>query len=233
MESRPHIDLPTGSPWSGPLFLRRNPFGKPKAAITLLKAAVSSSTRKSSSSFNCCPCTAQSLKNSSCSSQPRLPAERLATIPPNDAPSAPIRAATDPPPGAGESLSVSLQNWRRFIFTSDFSGRLRDLEFDHFFLRIERLQLAQAHRANREIDQLFLRRALRPFLFAEKIFPGLDEGFLRQHPDDFRAGRAHPALRGGDRHRRRKRRATASLRCSSGSSKPAPSRIPRHTSRWL
>jgi len=59
-------------------------------------------------------------KNWILSSQPRFPAERFATIPPNDAPRAPINAATEPPPGAGESLSVSLQNCRRFIVNSDF-----------------------------------------------------------------------------------------------------------------
>src|SRR5438552_18478539 len=96
------------------------PLGKANAAITWLKAAVSSSTSKSISSFTCCAFTAQSLKYLSLSSQPRLPAERFATIPPSDAPNAPINAATEPPPGAGESLSVSLQNWRRSIFRSDF-----------------------------------------------------------------------------------------------------------------
>src|SRR5438128_1863964 len=94
-------------------------FGNANASITLLKAAVSSSTNASNSSFSCCAWTAQSLKYSSLSSHPRLPAERFATIPPNDAPNAPINAATEPPPGAGESLKVSLQNSRRFIFTSD------------------------------------------------------------------------------------------------------------------
>src|SRR5205814_4019421 len=67
-----------------------------------------------------CALTAQSLKQLSLSSQPRFPAERLATIPPSETPKAPIKAATEPPPGAGESLKVSLQNSRRFILTSDF-----------------------------------------------------------------------------------------------------------------
>src|SRR6266567_3651211 len=97
-------------------------FGNANASITLLKAAVSSSTSSSNSSLSCCAFTAHLLKYSSLSSQPRLPAERFATIPPSDAPSAPINAATDPPPGAGESLKVSLQNSRRFIFTSDFES---------------------------------------------------------------------------------------------------------------
>src|SRR5438309_803427 len=85
------------------------PLGKANAAMTWLKAAVSSSTSKSISSFNCCAFTAQSLKYLSLSSQPRFPADKLATIPPREAPNAPINAATEPPPGAGESLSVSLQ----------------------------------------------------------------------------------------------------------------------------
>src|SRR6266478_1682383 len=101
-------------------FSSADSLGKANASITLLKAAVSSSTRNRSSSFSCCALTAQSLKYLSLSSQPRFPAERLATIPPRDAPNAPINAATEPPPGAGESLSVSLQNWRKFIFKSDF-----------------------------------------------------------------------------------------------------------------
>src|SRR5882724_7038569 len=91
----------------------------PKASITLLNAAVSSSTSDSNSSLSCCAFTAQSLKYSSLSSQPRFPAERFATIPPSDAPNAPINAATEPPPGAGESLNVSLQNSRRFTFNND------------------------------------------------------------------------------------------------------------------
>ena len=41
-------------------------------------------------------------------------------MPPRETPKAPINAATEPPPGAGESLSVSLQNWRKFNFRSDF-----------------------------------------------------------------------------------------------------------------
>src|SRR5207249_6643626 len=66
------------------------PLGKANAAITLLKAAVSSSTSKSISSFNCCAFTAQSLKYLSLSSQPRLPADKLATIPPRETPVPPL-----------------------------------------------------------------------------------------------------------------------------------------------
>src|SRR6266403_2909733 len=94
-------------------FSSADPFGNANESITLLKADVSSSTSDSNSALSCCALTAQSLKYSSLSSQPRFPAERFATIPPNDAPNAPISAATEPPPGAGESLNVSLQNWRR------------------------------------------------------------------------------------------------------------------------
>src|SRR5947209_3761412 len=102
------------------VFSSADSFGSANASITLLNAAVSSSTSDSNSSLSCCALTAQPLKYSSLSSQPRFPAERFATIPPNDAPKAPINAATEPPPGAGESLNVSLQNWRTFIFTRDF-----------------------------------------------------------------------------------------------------------------
>src|SRR5207249_7832594 len=98
------------------------PLGNANAAMTLLKAAVSSSTSKSISSFSCCAFTAQSLKYLSLSSQPRFPADKLATIPPREAPNAPINAATEPPSGAGESLRVSLQNRRRSNFTIDFFG---------------------------------------------------------------------------------------------------------------
>src|SRR5207249_2399991 len=101
-------------------FSSADSLGNANASITLLNAAVSSSTSDSNSSLSCCALTAQPLKYSSLSSQPRFPAERFATIPPNDAPKAPINAATEPPPGAGESLNVSLQNSRRFIFDSDF-----------------------------------------------------------------------------------------------------------------
>ena len=100
-------------------FSSADSLGNANASITLLKAAVSSSTSDSNSSLSCCALTAQPLKYSSLSSQPRFPAERFATIPPSDAPNAPINAATEPPPGAGESLNVSLQNSRRFIFARD------------------------------------------------------------------------------------------------------------------
>src|SRR5262249_28402599 len=96
--------------------------GSPNASITLLNAAVSSSTNDNNSSLSCCALTAQLLKYSSLSSQPRLPAERFATIPPNEEPRAPISAATEPPPGAGESLKVSLQNSRTFSFARDGLG---------------------------------------------------------------------------------------------------------------
>ena len=102
------------------VFSSADSFGSANESITLLNAAVSSSTSDSNSSLSCCALTAQLLKYSSLSSQPRFPAERFATIPPNDAPNAPINAATEPPPGAGESLNVSLQNSSTFIFTRDF-----------------------------------------------------------------------------------------------------------------
>src|SRR5438874_13286962 len=102
------------------VFSSADTFGSANASITLLKAALSSSTSDSNSSLSRCALTAQLLKYSSFSSQPRFPAERFATIPPNDAPNAPIKAATEPPPGAGESLNVSLQKSRTSIFTRDF-----------------------------------------------------------------------------------------------------------------
>src|SRR5262245_27676543 len=103
-------------------FFSAESLGNPNASITLLNAVVSSSTSDNSSSLSCCALTAQLLKYSSLSSQPRLPAERFATIPPNDAPSAPISAATEPPPGAGESLKVSSQNLRTVNLASDCLG---------------------------------------------------------------------------------------------------------------
>src|SRR5204862_4255970 len=103
-------------------FSSADSLGNANASITLLNAAVSSSTSDSNSSLSCCAFTAELLKYSSLSSQPRFPADKFATIPPNEAPSAPINAATEPPPGAGESLRVSLQNSRRFIFARDLFG---------------------------------------------------------------------------------------------------------------
>src|SRR5437899_2277662 len=103
-------------------FSSADSLGNANASITSVNAAVSSSTNASNSSLSCCAVTAQLLKYSSLSSQPRFPADRFATIPPNEAPSAPINAATEPPPGAGESLRVSLQNSRRFIFAKDLLG---------------------------------------------------------------------------------------------------------------
>src|SRR5438270_504146 len=96
-------------------FSSADSLGNANASITSVNAAVSSSTNASNSSLSCCAVTAQLLKYSSLSSQPRFPADRFATIPPNEAPSAPINAATEPPPGAGESLRVSLQNSRVFL----------------------------------------------------------------------------------------------------------------------
>src|SRR5207247_6699706 len=98
------------------------PLGIHTTHFTLLNSAFSYSTSDSNSSLSCCAFTAELLEYSSLSSQPRFPADKFATIPPNEAPSAPINAATEPPPGAGESLRVSLQNSRRFIFARDLFG---------------------------------------------------------------------------------------------------------------
>src|SRR5262249_34744155 len=102
------------------IFSSADSLGSANESITLLKAAVSSSPSEINSSLSFCSLSDQSLKYSSLSPHPRFPAERFATMPPNDAPNAPINAATEPPPGAGESLKVSLQNSRRFILTRDF-----------------------------------------------------------------------------------------------------------------
>src|SRR5947208_13916274 len=101
------------------VFSSADSFGSANESITLLNAAVSSSTSDSNSSLSCCALTAQLLKYSSLSSQPRFPAERFATMPPSDAPNAPLNAATEPPPGAGESLKVALQDSRTSICTRD------------------------------------------------------------------------------------------------------------------
>ena len=73
-------------------------------------AAVSSSTSFSRRSMTSCPFSAQSENSFQRESQPRLWAERLATIVPNAAASAPMYADTEPPPGAADSEAVSLAN---------------------------------------------------------------------------------------------------------------------------
>src|SRR5439155_1363723 len=93
-------------------FSSADSLGNANASITSVNAAVSSSTNASNSSLSCCAVTAQLLKYSSLSSQPRFPADRFATIPPNEAPIAPINAATEPPPRAGRS-SLPIRNTRR------------------------------------------------------------------------------------------------------------------------
>ena len=40
------------------------------------------------------------------------------------------------------------------------------------------------------VNQLFFRQAFRPVLFLEKMFSGIDQAFLRNHPDNFRPGHA-------------------------------------------
>src|SRR5205823_12479410 len=118
-------------------------------------------------------------------------------MPPSETPNAPINAATEPPPGAGESLSVSLQNCRRFNFRSDFFCSGFHLEFDYLFFRIERFQLTQSHRANRYINQVLFRSAFRPLLFAEKIFSCFNQTFFGQHAYNFRSRDAQAAFAGG------------------------------------
>ena len=83
------------------------PFGMAKTSIMRLNAAVSSSTREVSSSIIFHPFSATSENSFQRSSQPRLCAERLATIVARAAPKAPMAADTEPPPGAGDSDAVS------------------------------------------------------------------------------------------------------------------------------
>ena len=86
------------------------PLGKPKAAMISLKASVSSSMRCMSLFMSFWPSSAFTLNSCQRSSHPRLCAERLATIAPRAAPSAPMVAAMVPPPGAGLSREVSSTN---------------------------------------------------------------------------------------------------------------------------
>src|ERR1700761_8741278 len=84
--------------------------GKPNASIILLNAAVSWSTNRNNSSLYCWPFAAQSLNSFQRLSQPFLCDDKLATIVANEAPSEPIYAEIEPPPGAGLSLAVSSAN---------------------------------------------------------------------------------------------------------------------------
>src|SRR5207302_6354724 len=153
-------------------FSSADSLGNPNASITLLNAVVSSSTSASNWSLSCCAFTAQLLKYSSLSSQPRFPAERFATIPPNEAPSAPINAATEPPPGAGESLRVSLQNSRRFIFARDLVGSadsiLNSITFSfgskgfNSLKPIERMAMSINSSSDTPSDHFCLRKKYRP-----------------------------------------------------------------------
>ena len=86
------------------------PFGIENTFMILANAAVSSSTSFNRRSMMSCPFTAWSENSFQRSSQPRLCAERLATIAPRAAASAPMYADTEPPPGAADSDAVSLAN---------------------------------------------------------------------------------------------------------------------------
>src|SRR2546430_5039738 len=153
-------------------FSSADSLGNANASITSVNAAVSSSTNASNSSLSCCAVTAQLLKYSSLSSQPRFPADRFATIPPNEAPSAPINAATEPPPGAGESLRVSLQNSRRFIFARDLLGSadsiLNSITFSFgskgfsSLKPIERMAMSINSSSDTPSDHFCLRKKYRP-----------------------------------------------------------------------
>ena len=153
-------------------FSSADSLGSAKASITLSNAPVSSSTNESNSSLSCCAFTAQTLKYSSLSSQPRFPADRFATIPPNEAPKAPINAATEPPPGAGESLNVSLQNSRKFIFAREFFGSadsiLNSITFSFgskgfsSLKPIERMAMSINSSSDTPSDHFCLRKKYRP-----------------------------------------------------------------------
>ena len=93
-------------------------FGREKASMMAAKALVSSSTKATSSSFMAWPFSAQSENSFQRSSQPLLWAERFATMAPRAAPSAPMYADTEPPPGAGDSEAVSSAKPLRLILTS-------------------------------------------------------------------------------------------------------------------
>ena len=94
------------------------PFGRPMAAIIPSKDRVSSSTSSSIFASTFWPLSAHCENSSQRSSQPRFPAERLATIVLSAAPKAPITAATLPPPGAGDSDAVSSAKPFTVILTS-------------------------------------------------------------------------------------------------------------------
>ena len=104
-------------------FSSSEPFGIEKQSMMRLKAAVSSSIRLRRRSRRTCPSSATSLNSFQRASQPRLWEERFATMVARAAPNAPIAALTEPPPGAGDSLAVSLVKpstviWARPFFLS-------------------------------------------------------------------------------------------------------------------
>mmetsp|Transcript_19562 Transcript_19562/g.75111 ORF Transcript_19562/g.75111 Transcript_19562/m.75111 type:complete len:235 (+) Transcript_19562:131-835(+) len=88
-------------------FCSSDALGRPKASMIFSNATVSWSTRPSSSSWHALPFSAHCENSSQRSSHPRLWALRFATIAASAAAREPRRAATDPPPGAGDSEAVS------------------------------------------------------------------------------------------------------------------------------
>ena len=88
-----------------------------KTSMIFANASVSSSTSLSSLSITSWPLSAQSENSFHLSSQPRLWADRLATIVPRAAARAPMYADTEPPPGAADSEAVSRANPFTLILT--------------------------------------------------------------------------------------------------------------------
>ena len=80
------------------------------ASMTRLKAFVSSSTKNASRSFNCCASTPISFISSFLVRNSFFSWVKAATIDARDAPIAPARAETLPPPGAGLLVDSSFIN---------------------------------------------------------------------------------------------------------------------------
>ena len=88
--------------------LRRGLFGRPKAAMMRVEGVGVVVDQAQQLVVARLALLAPSRRTPpSASSQPRLCDERLATIVPSAAPRAPTAAATEPPPGAGDSEAVS------------------------------------------------------------------------------------------------------------------------------
>ena len=69
----------------------------------------------------------------------------------------------------------------------------RQQVLDHLLLGVERLQVAQTHRLDSDLDKLALRQARRTLLLLEEVAAGLHEGALRNQTHDLGACDAQPA----------------------------------------